>query len=52
MPLASASPDPKAARAKFEQFVRNVLGVTKDQLDARIAEEKRTKRHRVKRPRP
>jgi len=52
MPLASRSPDPKAERSNFERFLKNVLGVTKAQLDARLAEEKRTKRHRVKRPRP
>lgn len=52
MSLASRSPDPKVERSNFERFLRNVLGVTKAQLDARLAEEKRVKRKRVKRPTP
>jgi len=52
MPLASRSPYPKAERSNFERFLRNVLGVTKAQLDARLAEEKRVKRKRVKQPTP
>jgi hypothetical protein len=47
--LASRSPDPKIDRNKFEAFVKNILGVTKPQLDARLAEEKRTRRKRAKR---
>jgi hypothetical protein len=50
--LDSQSPAPKIDRLMFETFVKNVLGVTKAQLDARLAEEKRTRRKRAKRPAP
>jgi hypothetical protein len=50
MPLASSSPGPKVARAKFEAFVRDVLAVPKSELDARLAEEKRTRSDRAKHP--
>lgn len=49
-----SSPDPdRVPRAKFEEFVRQVLAVPKSALDARLAAEReRKKRERSKRPPP
>lgn len=52
MPLANRSPDPKRDRSKFEKFVKSVLGVTKTELDARLAEAKQARRKRAKRASP
>jgi hypothetical protein len=49
--MSSSSPEPnRLPRAKFEAFVKHILAVPKSELDARLAEEKRKKRERPKRP--
>lgn len=46
-----SSPDPgRQTPAKFKQFVRQILAVPKSELDARLDDEKRKKRDRLKRP--
>ena len=48
--MSSPSGPSRLPRAKFEEFVRHILAVPKADVDARLAEEKRKKRERPKRP--